>query len=43
MKNFCADFYKYVYAGQPERLELCRLPVVSLLDTTPNVQTVGPA
>jgi len=23
-KNFCADFYKYVYGGQPERLGLCR-------------------
>jgi len=43
IKNFCADFYKYVYAGQPERLGLCRLPVVSLLDITANVRTVGPA
>jgi len=43
IKNFCADFYKYFCAGQPERLGLCRLPVASLLDTTTNVRTVGPA
>jgi len=43
VKNFCAAFYKYVYAGRPERVELCRLPVVSLLDIVKNVRTVGPA
>jgi len=32
-----------VYAGRPERVELCRLPVVSLLDIVQNVRTVGPA
>ena len=42
VKNFCAAFYKYVYAGRPERVELCRLPVVSLLDIVKNIRTVGP-
>jgi len=43
VKKFCAAFCKYVYAGRPECVELCRLPVVSLLDIVKNVRTVGPA
>jgi len=43
VNKFCAAFYKYVCAGRPERVELCRLPVVFLLDIVKNVRTVGSA
>jgi len=43
LRRFCAGYFKYFYAGETERLELCRSTVAPLLDVVDNVRTCGPA
>jgi len=43
IKNLCRAFYKYIYAGRPERRKVCPHVFFALLDIVPDTRSCGPA